>query len=61
MNKDQIKGRMQQAKGTVEKKVGKTVGNPHLESEGTVDKAAGKAQATYGDVKEKVKKAIDKA
>ncbi|HEV7578464.1 MAG TPA: CsbD family protein [Caldimonas sp.] len=61
MNKDQVKGRVEQAKGTVKENTGKVVGNQNLRSEGNVDKAAGKAQATYGDAKEKVKSAVDKA
>jgi uncharacterized protein YjbJ (UPF0337 family) len=60
MNKDQVKGRVEQAKGSVKETAGKAVGNPNLEAEGTVDKAAGKTQATYGDAKEKVKRAVDK-
>ena len=61
MNKDQVKGRVEQAKGSVKETTGKAVGNPNLRDEGTVDKAAGKTQATYGDAKEKVKNAVDKA
>ena len=58
MNKDQVKGRMEQAKGTVKETTGKTVGNKKLESEGQADKAVGKTQATYGDIKEDVKDAV---
>ena len=61
MNKDQVKGRVEQAKGSVKEAAGKVVGNEKLEAEGKVDKAAGKTQATYGDAKEKVKGAVDKA
>jgi uncharacterized protein YjbJ (UPF0337 family) len=61
MNNDQVKGRVDQAKGAIKETAGKVVGNPDLEAEGTVDKAGGKVQATYGDAKEKVKGAIDKA
>ena len=61
MNKDQVKGRVEQAKGSVKETTGKVVGNPNLQGEGAIDKAAGKAQATYGDLKEKVKDAVDKA
>jgi uncharacterized protein YjbJ (UPF0337 family) len=61
MNKDQVKGRVEQAKGSVKESTGKAVGNPNLQDRGTVEKATGKAQATYGDAKEKVKSAVDKA
>jgi uncharacterized protein YjbJ (UPF0337 family) len=60
MNKDQVKGRMEQAKGSVKEATGKVVGNKDLEAEGKVDKAGGKAQATYGDIKEDVKDAVKK-
>ena len=60
MNKDQVKGRVEEAKGSIKEATGKVVGNPNLQSQGAVDKAAGKAQATYGDAKEKVKGAVDK-
>jgi len=60
MNKDQVKGRVEEAKGSVKETTGKVVGNTRLETEGAVDKAAGKAQAGYGDAKEKLKHAIDK-
>ena len=60
MNKDQVKGRVEEAKGNIKESTGKAVGNRDLEAEGTVDKAAGKAQKNYGDTKEKVKDAIDK-
>jgi len=61
MNKDQVKGRVEEAKGSVKETTGKVVGNPNLQNQGTADKAAGKVQAGYGDAKEKVKDAIDKA
>ena len=60
MNKDQVKGRVEEAKGSVKEATGKAVGNHKLQSEGAVDKAAGKAQASYGDAKEKIKSAVDK-
>ncbi|NUZ04268.1 CsbD family protein [Piscinibacter koreensis] len=59
MNDDQVKGRVDQAKGAVKEAAGKVVGNPNLEAEGKVDKATGKTQATYGDVKEDVKDAVN--
>ena len=61
MNKDQVKGRVEQAKGAVKETTGKALNDAQLQGEGKVDKAAGKAQATYGNAKEKVKSAIDKA
>jgi uncharacterized protein YjbJ (UPF0337 family) len=60
MNKDQVEGRVEQAKGAVKEGTGKALNDRDLEAEGTVDKAAGKTQSTVGDAKEKVKDAIDK-
>jgi uncharacterized protein YjbJ (UPF0337 family) len=57
MNKDQVKGRMGQAKGSVKEATGKMVRSKKMEAEGQIDKATGKAQATYGDIKEDVKDA----
>ena len=57
MNKDQVKGRAEQVKGAVKSTTGKVIGNTKLEVEGELDKAGGKAQATYGDLKEDVKDA----
>ena len=60
MNKDQVKGRAEQVKGSVKEAAGKVVGNKKLEAEGKGDKAAGKVQATFGDLKQDVKDAIKK-
>lgn len=58
MNKDQVKGRVEQVKGSVKEATGKVVGNKKLETEGQLDKVAGKTQAGYGDLKEDVKDAV---
>jgi uncharacterized protein YjbJ (UPF0337 family) len=60
MNKDQIKGRVDEAAGKVKEKTGDALGNKRMENEGRADKVAGKTQAGYGDAKEKTKDAIDK-
>jgi uncharacterized protein YjbJ (UPF0337 family) len=60
MNKDQVKGRTDQVKGSVKEATGKVVGNRNLEAEGKIDKSTGKARADYGDLKEDVKDAIKK-
>ena len=56
MNKDQVKGRLEEAKGKVKEVTGKVVGNKRLEAEGDAEQIAGKVQKTYGDAKEQVKK-----
>lgn len=60
MNKDQVEGRAREVKGKVKEVAGKAVGNDRLRAEGSVEKTVGKGQSTHGDIKEKVKDAIDK-
>jgi uncharacterized protein YjbJ (UPF0337 family) len=52
MDKDRIKGSVQQAKGTVKQIAGKVTGDAKLESEGTADKVAGKVQNAIGGLKD---------
>jgi len=61
MNKDQVKGRAETAKGKAKEVTGKAVRNRRLENEGKVDQIAGKTQSGLGDAKEKAKDLIDKA
>lgn len=58
MNKDQVKGRVDDAKGHVKEAVGRAVGNERLEGEGLVDQAKGTTQKNYGDAKEDVKDVV---
>jgi uncharacterized protein YjbJ (UPF0337 family) len=57
INKDQIKGRVDEAKGTVKEAVGKLVGNETLEAKGNIQKNLGKVEAKVGDIKQDVKDA----
>ena len=56
MNKDQIKGRVEEVKGTVKKVAGKITDNKNLELKGNIQKNVGKAQAGFGDLKNNLKK-----
>ena len=58
MNKDQVAGRVEEAKGKLKEGAGKVVGSEKMQTEGAVDQAAGKVQKTYGDTKEQVKDAV---
>jgi len=60
MNKDQVKGRVDEAKGKIKEVAGRSVGNPDLEDRGTVQKVGGTVQKTYGDLKENVKDELKK-
>nr|WP_296751359.1 CsbD family protein [Thioalkalivibrio sp.] len=57
MNKDQVKGRAEEAKGQVKQVTGKAIGNRELEHKGRIQKAVGKVQAGYGDLKKDIKDA----
>ena len=61
MNKDQVNGRAETAKGAVKEAAGKLVGNERLTTEGQADQAVGKVQSTLGDAKNDVGSAIKKA
>jgi uncharacterized protein YjbJ (UPF0337 family) len=57
MNKDQVAGRVKEAKGKIKEAAGKLVGNESLRAKGKVQKILGEAQAKFGDVKQDVKDA----
>ena len=57
MNKDQVKGRVHEAKGKVKEVAGKVVGDKELEIKGKAENALGKVQGKYGDLKSDIKKA----
>lgn len=55
MNKQQVKGRYEEAKGKVKEVAGHVTGNEELEVEGKLQKDASKIQAGVGDLAEKIK------
>jgi uncharacterized protein YjbJ (UPF0337 family) len=57
MNKDQVKGHIEEAKGKVKEVAGNLVGNDDLELKGKIQKSGGKVQAAVGDLKEDIKDA----
>lgn len=60
MNKDQVKGRVDQAIGQAKELAGRVVGNEHLAAEGLGEQIKGKTQAVLGDTKENLKDAARK-
>ena len=60
MNKDQVKGRIDQAAGKIKEEVGDLVGNKRMEKEGQVEKNVGEGRAKVGDVKEDIKDGVKK-
>jgi uncharacterized protein YjbJ (UPF0337 family) len=61
MDKDRIKGAAQKIKGSIEKAVGKLVGNESLETEGRIDEAAGNVRQAVGKAKDDVRDVVNKA
>ncbi|HSZ11460.1 MAG TPA: CsbD family protein [Rhizomicrobium sp.] len=57
MDKDRIKGSAQQAKGAIKEAVGKATGDAKLQTEGTMDRAAGKVQNAVGGAKDAIREA----
>ena len=58
INKDQVEGRIDEAKGAIKEVAGKIVGNPSLELRGNVEKNLGKVQAKVGEIREELTKPI---
>jgi uncharacterized protein YjbJ (UPF0337 family) len=58
MNKYQVNGRIDEAKGKVKELVGKVTGNEELEQKGKIQNVSGKVQAGIGDLKKDIKDAI---
>jgi uncharacterized protein YjbJ (UPF0337 family) len=56
MNKEQVKGRIEEATGKVKEVAGQVVGNKDLEEKGSIQKNAGKARANIGDLADDIKK-----
>jgi uncharacterized protein YjbJ (UPF0337 family) len=55
INKDQVEGRVEEAKGKVKEVTGKALDDKGMEIKGNIQKNVGKAQAGYGDLKKDIK------
>lgn len=55
MDKDTIKGKMDDIKGRVKRQAGEWTGDEDLQAEGTKDQAKGKIQNAFGQVKDKAR------
>lgn len=58
---DKLKGKTNEAVGSIKKGVGGATGNAELEREGRNQQLKGDAQQLKGDVKDSVKRGIDRA
>ena len=60
MNRDEVKGKWEQAKGYVKKKIGQATDDRSLETEGRVQQAAGEVREKIGESRRTVNKAEKK-
>ncbi|EGW21739.1 CsbD family protein [Methylobacter tundripaludum] len=54
MNKDQVKGRAEEAKGKVKEVTGKILNDDEMELKGNVEKKVAKVKAGFGDLKDDI-------
>ena len=59
MNRDEMKGKVEKAKGYVKEKAGEITDDPTLEAEGKIDRASGAVRESFGKAKRKVKEGIE--
>jgi len=53
LNKDEIKGKLNQVKGAIKKNVGRATGDSATEARGANQEAGGKLQAGFGEARRK--------
>ena len=59
MNRDEIKGKAEKAKGYIKEETGEALNDPELEAEERAERAAGKLREGFGKAKRKVGEAVD--
>lgn len=59
MDEDRIKGKAEDVKGRVKRQVGEWTGDEETQAEGAMDQAKGKAQNTWGKVKDAARDVAD--
>ena len=60
MNRDQVKGKVKDVAGRVERQVGEWTADPEKQVHGTLKQAEGKVQNAWGDAKDAGEKAAEK-
>jgi uncharacterized protein YjbJ (UPF0337 family) len=58
-NRDEVEGKLDQAKGSVKKGAGRILNDPELEDEGSADKASGNVKETFGKARRKIGEAVE--
>jgi len=59
MNRDEIKGKAEKAKGYVKDKAGELLNDPELEAEGEAERVTGTVREAVGRAKRKAKDGIE--
>ena len=60
MDKDRIKGKIEDAAGRVKRQVGEWTGDEKTQAEGLAEQAKGKARSAVGKMKDDIRNAADK-
>jgi uncharacterized protein YjbJ (UPF0337 family) len=56
MNKEQLGGKLEEAKGTVKEQIGKVTNDPATQAHGVIDQVIGQVKQAYGNFKEELNK-----
>lgn len=59
MNRDEMQGKAEKAKGYIKDKAGEILNDPELEAEGEVERGKGALREGFGKAKRKVGDAVD--
>ena len=58
-NRDEVEGKLDQAKGSVKETAGRALNDRDLEAEGNADRTGGKLREGFGTAKRKVGEAVE--
>ena len=59
-NRDEVKGKFDQAKGLVKGKIGRSLGDRKMKAEGDAERSRGQVREGFGKSKRKVGEAVEK-
>jgi len=60
MNRDEIRGKAEKAKGYIKEEAGELMDDPELEAEGRAERGAGELREGFGKAKRKIGEAVDR-
>jgi len=58
-NRDEVEGKLDQAKGKAKETIGRAINDDELEAEGRADHAGGKVEEGFGKARRKVGEAVE--